>query len=436
MTEEQSPGSAPSAETPPAEVPSLDLAQFLGDNPTRDPAAWYRLWRENTPVPPQTSRSGLTGRAVRVAKRLLRLVVSLGASEAMERQRVFNMIVIEAIAETRQLGQRIEDLDHHLKQVHKGHQGAIEAHAALLEQLDMRTSDGLREVMGHTDALYARVDQKLDRYRRDARHLSAKLGAVVAAQVAAGDAEAPDQQVVAGAASALEDQTYLALERRWRGSEDEIEGRVAAYLPYLERRGVGPVLDLGCGRGELLSVLSRNEIEARGVDGNLAMVELCQSRGLDVTHGDLFTALKGCEAESLGAVVSLHVIEHLPPDQLSVLVGLAWRALAPKGILILETPSPLSLVASACNFWTDPTHVRPVHPDWLEVVCREAGFEPVHRLDLHPFPASQRLPEIDTDALDADEQPLADGVNRLRDRLDEMLLGNRDYALIGVKSVL
>ena len=65
------------------------------------------------------------------------------------------------------------------------------------------------------------------------------------------------------------------------------------------------------------------------------------------------------------------------------------------GVLILETPSPLSVVMSARNFWVDPTHKRPVHPASLEVTFREAGFEPVHRIDLHPFPDEERLPEID-----------------------------------------
>ena len=71
-------------------------------------------------------------------------------------------------------------------------------------------------------------------------------------------------------------------------------------------------------------------------------------------------------------------------------------------MLILETPSPLSVVMSARNFWVDPTHKRPVHPASLEVTFREAGFEPVHRIDLHPFPADERLPEIDVARLPED----------------------------------
>jgi len=414
----------------------LDLGRFLGEQPTRDTADWLRLWQEDREFPVESGRSGLAGRLVRLAKRLLRPFVRLGSSGARERQRIFNLIVVEAIAEMRQLGQRVVDLDQHLKQVHRDHQRAIEAHAGRLEQLDVRTAEGLRDVMGHNDALFARVDQKLDRYRREARELSAKLGAVVAAQetggaqaAAGGDSSARTSAV----AAALAEQTYFELERRWRGTEAEIKQRVSALVPHLARGQSKPVLDLGCGRGELLSVLAASGIQARGVDRSAAMVARCRAQNLDVVEGDLLAVLAAVEAESLGGVVSLHVIEHLAFAQVERMVRLAWRALAPGGVLALETPSPLSLVVSSSSFWIDPTHLRPVHPAWLEVVFREAGFEPVHRLDLHPFPDLEHLPEISLEALHSGQQPLADGVNRLRDKLDRLLFGCRDYALIGIK---
>ncbi|MEL7060761.1 MAG: hypothetical protein AAGN46_12115, partial [Acidobacteriota bacterium] len=59
--------------------------------------------------------------------------------------------------------------------------------------------------------------------------------------------------------------------------------------------------------------------------------------------------------------------------------------------------------------------------------------EPVHRLDLRPFDEKTRLPEIDLASLPADQHALADQINRLRDPLDELLYGARDFALIGEK---
>src|SRR5262249_47045689 len=136
---------------------------------------------------------------------------------------------------------------------------------------------------------------------------------------------------------------------------------------------------------------------------------------------------------SLGGVVSFHVIEHLPPEAVDRLVRLASRALAPGGVLILETPNPLSLVVAARNFWLDPTHRRPVHPESLRLTYELAGLGLIERIGLRPFRAEERLPEIDLAALPPEQRPLADRVNRLRDRIDELLFGFQDYGMVGTK---
>ena len=163
------------------------------------------------------------------------------------------------------------------------------------------------------------------------------------------------------------------------------------------------------------------------------MVAHCRAQGLDVTEGDLFEHLAAVPRESLGAVVSFHVIEHLPAALLERLVALAFAALRPGGVLILETPSPLSLVVAARNFWLDPTHQRPVHPSYLADLARRQGFDELEVLPLRPFPPEQRLPEVPLDAIGAELHPLADRVNRLRDRLDDLLFGSQDYGLVARK---
>ena len=213
------------------------------------------------------------------------------------------------------------------------------------------------------------------------------------------------------------------------------------YLPYLQAAVAAgaaalPVLDLGCGRGEALAVLADAGIAARGVDANARMVERCREQGLEAEQGDLFAVLAGAGEASLAGVVSFHVIEHLPPPAVDRLVRLAWRALAPGGVLVLETPNPLSVVVAARSFWLDPTHVRPVHPDTLRLLFELAGFDSVEHLELRPYPPADRLPEIDLAAVPEAQRELADRVNRLRDRLDALLFGYQDYALVGMKSPL
>jgi O-antigen chain-terminating methyltransferase len=351
-------------------------------------------------------------------KRLLRPLVKAPQADLWDRQRAFNLILVERI-----LGQR---------------------HEQRLGDLESFVPRALDDLLRHNDALFSRVDQKLDRHRREAAELVTALGSALAiaegarppgpdAPDTSDDAEpglAPVERLI----RLRDERAYFELERRYRGTEDEIRRRIDGYTPYLENAGErGGVLDLGCGRGESLAVLADAGIAARGVDASAAMVARCRERGLEAEEGDLFEALAGLEPGSLGGIVSFHVIEHLPPESLDRLVRLAYRALAPSGVLILETPNPLSVVVAARSFWLDPTHRRPVHPESLELTVRLAGFDPVERLDLRPFPEEERLPELDLSALPDDQKELADRINRFRDRLDDLLYGYQDYAIVARK---
>jgi SAM-dependent methyltransferase len=386
------------------ELRSPDLDDFLVD-PTRDLDDWRWLWTGDHAFPIRSHR-GFLGRLLVGFKRLFRPLVKTPQNDLWERQRTFNLILIEHLA-------RLE--------------AARADHLRRIEYQEALDSEGIHEVMRHNDALFARVDQKLDRYRREARDLLGSLGGALAAV-----RSVPAEAVVETVARAHEEHGYLELERRYRGTESEIRERIAAYLPYLKDLPAGvPVLDLGCGRGEALALLRDHGIAGRGVDASARMVQLCRERGLDAEVGDLFAVLAGLPEGSLAGVVSFHVVEHLPGGALDRLVRLAYRALRPGGALILETPNPLSVVVAARNFWLDPTHVRPVHPESLRLIYELAGFDPVERLDLRPFPSVDRLPEIGLDRLPAEQRPLADQVNRLRDGLDELLFGFQDFGMVG-----
>lgn len=388
--------------------PTPSLADFLGE-PTRDLAAWRWLWEGDRRFPIRSHR-GLLGRLLVFGKRLLRPFVQVPQNDLWERQRVFNLIVLEHV-------ERLTGVEARAR----ANAEQLSWHEGRLERLEAFWREGLHEVMRHNDALFARVDQKLDRLRREGRDLWGRLGAALA--IAERGASEPLARV-------REEQAYLALEARFRGTEEEIGERVSVYLPRLP---AGEVLDLGCGRGEWLALLRESGRSARGVDANAEMVAECRGKALVVEEGDLFAALAGAAPASLGTISSFHVIEHLNAPDLDRLLRLAYRALSPGGLLLLETPNPLSLAVGARSFWLDPTHQRPVHPETLALLCDQAGFDSIERLELHPFPASERLPEIDLAQVAPEQRLLADQVNRLRDQLDALLFGSRDYALLAWK---
>jgi SAM-dependent methyltransferase len=217
------------------------------------------------------------------------------------------------------------------------------------------------------------------------------------------------------------DSLYVAFEDVFRGSREEIKARQSAYLPLLERHHIGipvmPLLDVGCGRGEWLEVLRDHHRIARGVDRNDKMVEYCRAAAFEVERGDALEYLRSLPAQSLGAVTSFHLVEHLPFETVIALVDESLRVLRPGGILILETPNPQNLLVGTHTFYLDPTHLRPLPSAMLRFFVEARGFCQVEVHELHPYDASIRFP---------DESIIAS-------RLNDYLYGSQDYAVIGIK---
>ncbi|MEO0368959.1 MAG: methyltransferase domain-containing protein, partial [Pseudomonadota bacterium] len=173
---------------------------------------------------------------------------------------------------------------------------------------------------------------------------------------------------------------YLALENQFRGSKQLIRDRLAVYngsLMFLKDMFKDRIeaLDLGCGRGEWLETLRDSGIECSGVDTDANMVAACTELGFEVLLSDAIDGLRAKRGSSLNLISAFHVIEHIPFSQLSDLVAEAFRVLKPGGVLILETPNPENLVVGSCNFYIDPTHIKPIPPPLLDFLVRYKGFE-------------------------------------------------------------
>ena len=164
---------------------------------------------------------------------------------------------------------------------------------------------------------------------------------------------------------------YVGFEDWFRGSESAIADRQRAYLPLV--RDQGPVVDVGCGRGEFLGLLREAGVPAVGVDIDPAMVHRARDHGFEVHEGDAAAYLEGRDGGSLGAVFAAQVIEHLPYEELVRFLRAARGALAPGGILIMETVNPHAPQALK-HFWIDPTHQHPLFPEVVVGFCRLTGF--------------------------------------------------------------
>jgi len=217
---------------------------------------------------------------------------------------------------------------------------------------------------------------------------------------------------------------YVGFERRFRGEPDEVSDTL--WSRYGERlRQSAPVVDLGCGRAELLRRLQALGVEAKGVDSDPSMVLEARDGGLDVDQADALTWLADQPEASLGSIIATHLVEHLQLDDLVRLLELAASRLRPGGILIAETPNPASLVVLGNSYVMDPTHVRPVHPSLLTFLLEGAGFRDV-RLEFYSPAQGYHLPLVD--------DPSAPGwvatINQAFGQLNHVLFGPQDYAAI------
>ncbi len=269
------------------------------------------------------------------------------------------------------------------------------------------------------------IEQALDHLQlgpRLARLERARTAPPAPAPAATGDAPAtaPAPAVPTAAAPPLD---YLAFEARFRGSEEAIRARQGIYRELFA--GCRRVVDLGCGRGELVQLLVEAGVDAYGVELNDDFVDLMREKGLEVVREDALRHLAGLSEGEVDGIVASHVVEHLPPHVVSELVATAWERLPPGGVLVMETPNPESLVAGSVNFHRDPTHLRPVHPDTLAFICESTGFSDVAIRRLSPVPDSERLPLQGPGA-----GPLGDHLDRVVQRLNDLLYGFQDYAVV------
>jgi len=205
---------------------------------------------------------------------------------------------------------------------------------------------------------------------------------------------------------------YALFEERFRGSRAEIARAQRFYLEFLKDLP-GPVLDVGCGRGEFLALLAEAGIQGAGIESNRVSVEACRKAGLAVDEGDALENLAGRPARSLGAVVAFQVVEHWPPETIFRFLQESRRALAPGGVLIAETINADSVSAMRA-FYLDPTHVRPVPAEALRFLAEAAGLTDPRIEWRSPLPPQERLEE-----LSANDK-----------KLNALLYAPQDYALI------
>jgi SAM-dependent methyltransferase len=275
------------------------------------------------------------------------------------------------------------------------------------------------------DDLEARLD--IERLTRSVQRIQQENAALL--RLLSGPKEEPDAVARAAASGGRDSVSRLELFGEVeRGSRAEVIEKLGKYVALFG--GAGPICDLGCGRGEFLELAKARGLEAYGVDSDPASIAACRALGLDARQEDLFEHLEGLADSSLGGVFCSQVVEHLPPDLIPTLMRGVHAALAPGGVAIFETPNPATFATHVHSFWRDPTHVRPVPEPALSFAARTAGMVVEDVLFTSRVVYEERLSPVRTDSRDDEVRAVAEQINTIVERLNDLLYGYQDYALI------
>jgi SAM-dependent methyltransferase len=333
------------------------MADYV-EGPPAGAEGWREVWNTDRRYPPRPSKHEWL---LRIVRRIFRRA----AEPDQERQNNFNVVLLDLLNDVRtEVTLARRDLLAHAEALQRDLSGAISAESLKLHELVIVAAK-------RNDALIAALDQKIES---------------VAVRVR--DAVNP--------AVSSSDVLYRRLEDSLRGSESHVREDVAHYVRLAADHQ--PVLDAGCGRGEFLVACKSAGVDARGVDTNERSVADLSARGLAASLAGIPECFAAYADGSLGSVLAMHVVEHLPVDALFALFRESARVLRSGGLLMIETPNAESLLVAATEFWRDPTHIAPRHPAALTVVAREHGFEIAEVRAVHELPEGARIAILPTDA--------------------------------------
>jgi 2-polyprenyl-3-methyl-5-hydroxy-6-metoxy-1,4-benzoquinol methylase len=395
--------------------------------PTEELAA--RLNREWRLAAPDVSRRTIGQRVAQP----LRLALAV----LLRPQRAFNSTVVQHLnfvhETTSALRQMIEDVFFRTEVLFD----RMEAAEARLEEVDtllddlhrsremfLATERRVADAVGAMRDEHAQIRTAVGVLRHETQHLSKALASAGPAVTSAPSAPAV-HHAAAGSPDALT-YRYVGFEDEFRGSQDAVRARLAGYVPLFA--GASDVLDIGCGRGEFLSLLAASGITGRGIDLNETMVEVCRERGFPAEVSDALDYLRRQPDASLGGLFAAQVVEHLQPGYLTQLIDLAFDKLRPGAVIVLETINPACWFAFFSSYIRDITHERALHPDTLKFLLVASGFERVEIRYSAPYPEHEKLQPVTAAAIPPDA---AETLNANVEKINRLLFTYLDYAALG-----
>jgi ubiquinone/menaquinone biosynthesis C-methylase UbiE len=149
-------------------------------------------------------------------------------------------------------------------------------------------------------------------------------------------------------------------------------------------RGLGPVLDVGCGPGSVTAYLAEHGLDVSGVDLSARMIEHARRLHPDQRFAVASATELNLEHSSFGGILGWWSLFNLPRHVLPSVLECFARALVPGGHLIVATHMGDGDIERAEAYGAVPvswtTHLW--QPEQLSALLAAAGLDPVAELRL------------------------------------------------------
>lgn len=392
---------------PPVSQEAEEFARRLMENMNSN-------WDVAGPLDLATHRGGLGAKAAVLFKKLYQKLIHRFLRISLTRQSNFNMAAKTALEEGFYLRARYLTLSERFRQVEK-ESGEANRRSKELEERVRFLEKSLMDLDRQGIFLKNRVGKILD-----------------AVTPPPGAPAGPDTATLKKERAQLGAFDYTLFENIHRGSREEIKMKLGVYAGWFS--GASNVLDVGCGRGELLELFHERGIEAKGIDINPDMVAECRARGYEAREADALGHLKSLPDNSLGGITAIQFVEHLSAEDMARFLALALEKLKKGGVLAAETINAKCLTTFSGAFYLDLSHVKPVHPEALRFLAQRTGFSEARIEYLNPYPEHMRLHPLAGDAFEGGPAAqITPQFNANVMKLNDVLFAAPDYAVVARK---
>jgi len=148
---------------------------------------------------------------------------------------------------------------------------------------------------------------------------------------------------------------------------------IRALLPA---PAAGPVVDIGCGRGELVRLLQADGFDAEGIDISPEQAALARAAGVSRVHHGAFRVILATHPAHYAANTATDLLEHLTKPEVLQTFDDVGAALAPGGVFIGRVPNAVSPLGGHIRNG-DFTHQTSFTARSIRQLAAAAGFDSV-----------------------------------------------------------